>query len=239
MHSYTDVLAEFGVGSAHPGGFTLTKELLDNVAIHKEMHVLDCGCGTGQTASYIQKSFQCKVTAIDLHPLMIEKARNRFNITDQPITLVEGSIEKMPFPDLSFDLVLSESAAIFTKVGLTLAEYARVLKPKGKILLNEMVLLEQIPAKDVVNIKQMYNINELLLTDDWIKRLANVGITKVDSCMAGPISSLLEQVEDRGNDFDPSEEINPIFHEMLTEHHQLSQTYATQLGFLLLVAEKS
>ncbi|TSB47096.1 class I SAM-dependent methyltransferase [Alkalicoccobacillus porphyridii] len=238
IYSYTDVLAEFGVGSAHPGGFLLTKELLSTLPIKKENRILDCGCGTGQTASYLSSTFHCDVTAIDAHPVMIEKARNRFNAEDQSTRLIKASIEAMPLPDLTFDILISESAAVFTDLGRTLREYARVLKPEGTLLLNEMVLLEPLKEEEELKIKDMYGVNELLYTDEWLKRLSEVGFSTIHSCLASPVSSLLDQQQDRGNDFFPSDEINPHFHELLAKHQQLSRTFASKLGFLLVIAER-
>ena len=236
--SYTDVLAEFGIGSAHPGGFILTKELLHTLQLKIEDHVLDCGCGTGQSSSYIKSTFDCSVTAIDAHPIMVEKARNRFNAEDQVINLIEGSIEEMPFADHSFDLLVSESVAVFTDVDRTLAEYSRVIKPGGILLLNEMVLLEHLDTTAQKKIMDMYQIEQLFYTDEWLKRLSKAGITSIQSCIASPISSLIKQQEDRENDFFPSEDINPIFHEMLAKHQQLSKNYASKLGFILIIAKK-
>ena len=50
---YLDLLAEFGVGGAHPGGFPLTKEVLSSLHLPPSSSVLDIGCGTGQTAEYL------------------------------------------------------------------------------------------------------------------------------------------------------------------------------------------
>ncbi|MDQ0206115.1 class I SAM-dependent methyltransferase [Alkalicoccobacillus murimartini] len=238
-YSYMDVLAEFGIGSAHPGGFTLTKELLSQVAIHKQDHVLDCGCGTGQTASYLSSSFNCSVTALDIHPLMIEKARNRFNIEDQPITLIEGNVEAMPFEDQTFHYVLSESVTIFTNIDQTLNEYARVLKPNGTLLLNEMVLLERTTQDEEAELKEMYQASDFLFTDQWIKKLKAHGFSSVLSCIASPISALLAQSDDKGNDFFPSDVLDPALHDMLGKHHELSKSFASKLGFLLIIVQKT
>ncbi|MCM2674542.1 class I SAM-dependent methyltransferase [Alkalicoccobacillus plakortidis] len=238
-YSYMDLLAEFGIGSAHPGGYTLTKELLTQLSIQKEDDILDCGCGTGQTASYIYTTFQCNVTAVDFHPLMIEKARNRFNMEDQMIHLVEANIESMPFSSKSFDFVLSESVAAFTHVDHTLKEYARVLKTGGKLFLNEMVLLEDPQEEEAKEIKEMYQIKQLLSTNQWVNKLNENGFQSIQLCIASPISALLNQEEDRENDFFPSEVLDPTLHDLWNEHQTLSKRYSTKLGFLLIIADKS
>lgn len=75
---YIELLAQFGIGGAHPGGFTLTQSLFEEIAILPSQKVLDIGCGTGQTAAFLAEHFKCDVTVIDNNSTMIEKATRRF-----------------------------------------------------------------------------------------------------------------------------------------------------------------
>lgn len=52
-NTYIDFLAYYGIGSAHPGGFTLTKQLLAQLPFRHGANVLEIGCGTGKTAKDI------------------------------------------------------------------------------------------------------------------------------------------------------------------------------------------
>ncbi|RXT03589.1 class I SAM-dependent methyltransferase [Ammoniphilus sp. CFH 90114] len=70
------MLAWFGIGGAHPGGLALTKEVLQRIKIGPETNIIDIGCGTGQTAAYLKKTFQCKVSALDRNKVMLEKAKH-------------------------------------------------------------------------------------------------------------------------------------------------------------------
>ncbi len=47
-NTYIDFLAYYGIGSAHPGGFTLTKQLLAQLPLRQGADVLEIGCGTGK-----------------------------------------------------------------------------------------------------------------------------------------------------------------------------------------------
>ena len=73
---YLDFLSKFGVGGAHPGGIQLTKELFKSETITPTTHILDVGCGTGQTAAYLAAQYGAIVTGIDNNPVMVEKAKN-------------------------------------------------------------------------------------------------------------------------------------------------------------------
>src|SRR5690625_2868709 len=93
-YNYHDFLALMGVGGAHPGGLSFTKYLLKNVQIDQNSRVLDAGCGTGQTTAYIAGTYGCHVTAIDRHPVMIEKAKQRFASKDIKVDIMQGDIER-------------------------------------------------------------------------------------------------------------------------------------------------
>lgn len=95
--TYHDLLAYFGIGGAHPGGLALTKDMLSQEKIKARSKILDVGCGTGQTSAYIAKNYGCDVTALDCHPLMIEKAQQRFIKENLTINLCRGKYYEPPF----------------------------------------------------------------------------------------------------------------------------------------------
>jgi len=181
MSAYLEFLANFGIGGAHPGGLPLTKTLLEKEKIRSETKVLDAGCGTGQTSAYLARKFQCNVTAIDNHTVMINKAAKRFSKENVDITLVYGSIEQLPFEDQSFDLVLAESVTVFTDIGKTLGEYARVLKPNGVLLAIEMTKEGPLSDEEIEQVKSFYSVKHVLSEEEWIGMLKNAGFQKVES----------------------------------------------------------
>ena len=91
--TYFDFLAKFGVGGAHPGGIPLTKNILSGENITNKTRILDAGCGTGQTAAYLYQHYKAKVFGLEINPIMIEKAKKRFQIFKFPIQLIQGSVE--------------------------------------------------------------------------------------------------------------------------------------------------
>ena len=159
--TYFDFLAKFGVGGAHPGGFLLTKDILSTENITNDSHILDAGCGTGQTAAYLYNEYKAKVVGIEINPIMIEKARNRFETQQLPVEVVAGSVEEVPFADNTFDFVLSESVLAFVNKPKALKEFFRVLKPGGRLLANEMTINKKLPQKDASEIKSFYTVERL------------------------------------------------------------------------------
>lgn len=90
--------------------------ILRELKLKKTDKLLDVGCGTGK----ITELFPCKVTGIDPSAELIKQAK---------IPVVLGSAEKLPFPDKSFDVVVSLTAVQnFEDVEKGISEIARVAK---------------------------------------------------------------------------------------------------------------
>lgn len=178
--TYFDFLAKFGVGGAHPGGIILTKDILANEQISKDSNILDAGCGTGQTAAYLFQQYKANVTGLEINPIMIEKAKNRFQSLQIPIKLIQGSVENVPLEDGTFDFVLSESVLAFVNKPKALSEFYRVLKKGGRLVANEMTINEKLSAQEEQEIKEFYNLDSLLLEEDWKNLLTESGFQHID-----------------------------------------------------------
>lgn len=97
--------------------------------------VLDIATGTG-TAAIAAALAGARVTALDLAPSQLEVAEMRASEADVAVDWVEGDAEALPFPDASFDAVLSAIGVQFTSHPAAAArELARVVKPGGTVVL--------------------------------------------------------------------------------------------------------
>lgn len=99
--------------------------------------VLDAGCGEGVLSWYLAER-GAKVTAMDISTPNIENARaflKKKGVIDQ-VTVMQGDAERLPFPDASFDWVISshvlEHLPDFDK---GLAEIRRVTKRRAIVAL--------------------------------------------------------------------------------------------------------
>lgn len=172
---YMDLLSRLGVASAHPGGFKASIRLLEQVIQPGDLRILEVGCGTGKSACYLAKK-GLRVTALDQHPIMLEKAKKRAEkegIT--AIDWVQGNVQSLPFEDESFDVVFAESVTIFTDIAKSLKEYHRVLKPKGRLLDREMVLFEEMPESIYKEITGFFKVDKILTMDEWLNLLHQTG----------------------------------------------------------------
>jgi ubiquinone/menaquinone biosynthesis C-methylase UbiE len=101
--------------------------------------VLEVGVGTGINLQYYPPDMQ--LTAIDLSPKMLERARSRARQLGVEVDLREADAQALPFEDASFDSVVA--TCVFCSVPdpiLGLRELRRVLVPEGQLFLLEHVL---------------------------------------------------------------------------------------------------
>ena len=95
--------------------------------------VLDLACGSG-TAVLVATRRYCDVTGIDYVPELIERARNRAEASGLPAQFLVADAQNLPFPDNSFDVILSVYGVQFAPdQEKAAAEMVRVCKPGGKI----------------------------------------------------------------------------------------------------------
>ncbi|NMH72440.1 methyltransferase domain-containing protein [Bacillus sp. RO2] len=216
---YTDLLALFGIGGAHPGGLELTKTILlkENLS---EKKLLEIGCGTGQTSLFLN-AMNVDITPIDNHPIMIEKANNRFAEHQAGITALQMDIEETEFRDSSFDFILSESVLSFTDTNKTLPEVVRLLNEDGVLLAFEMTKKGTLQSELEDRMKHFYNMPYIFSKDDWKKSLEEHGFKKVE---ISPLS--LGKLELSEPEMNPSEVIEDMYFELMHQHEKL--TYESQ-----------
>src|SRR4028119_624024 len=95
--------------------------------------VLDVATGSGNTALAAARCF-CEVTAIDYVPELVEQAKSRARAERLEVSFEVGDAENLPYPDASFDVVLSTLGVMFAPDQEKAAgEMLRVCRSGGKI----------------------------------------------------------------------------------------------------------
>jgi arsenite methyltransferase len=178
--SYFGLQAYIGT-TKHMGGLDTTQRLLAACPIDADAYVLEVGCGAGATASYLAKTYGCRVMGVDLRESMVALARERAAREG-----VQGRVEfrvanalNLPFAENQFDAVLCESVATFIEDKARVArELARVVRPGGCVGLNEEVWLRTPPPAEMVDyVRRTWEIEaETPTAEGWVAMLEDAGL---------------------------------------------------------------
>ena len=105
----------------------------------RKLRVMDAGCGSGSLAIDVKKESQnISLYAIDADPNILAIAENKAKEENLPINFKKAFLQKLPFPDNSFDVVYS--SLVFHHLSNDIKKEAmkeihRVLKKSGRFLL--------------------------------------------------------------------------------------------------------
>jgi ubiquinone/menaquinone biosynthesis C-methylase UbiE len=109
------------------------ESLCEAIDLRSSQRVLDVAAGNGNATLAAARRF-AEVVSTDYVPSMLDRARERAQAERLAITFQEADAEALPFPDGSFDAVLSTFGVMFTPNQETAAkELMRVCRPGGKI----------------------------------------------------------------------------------------------------------
>ncbi len=107
--------------------------LCEALDLRSGARVLDVAAGNGNATLAAARRW-CDVTSTDYVPSLLEAGKRRAQAEGHTIQFQEADAEKLPFPDASFDAVISTFGVMFTPDQEQAArELARVCKPRGQI----------------------------------------------------------------------------------------------------------
>lgn len=114
----------------------MSEEVCDFGELRAGERVLDVACGSG-TAALVAARRYCEVTGIDYVDALLERARLRAHAEGFDAEFLNADAQELPFPDDSFDAVLSVYGVQFAPDHHRAAnELLRVTRPGGRIVLS-------------------------------------------------------------------------------------------------------
>lgn len=146
--------------------------------------VLDLGSGAGfdcfLAADKVGKSG--KVIGIDMTPEMIEKARENVEKGNyENIEFKLGDIENLPVEDNSVDVIISNCVInLSPDKKKVFNEAFRVLKPGGRLMISDIVLLKELPDFIKNSIEAYVGcVSGAVLKDEYIEAIKEAGFEQV------------------------------------------------------------
>lgn len=178
------LMAVLGKKVIHPGGRKSTQKLLKLAQLGPEHRVLEIGCGVGTTAIEIASRYGCHVTAVDIDPLMLERAQaavDEAGLGDR-VQIMQGDIQALPFPDEFADRVIVEAVTMFVDKQLAINEVKRVCVSGGLVLDHEFVYQTTPPAevKQIVEGEICGGIS-FNTSEEWAQLYEQAGFTDIQT----------------------------------------------------------
>jgi len=167
--------ANLGLGCGNPVALA---------SLHEGDIVLDLGAGAGFDCFLAAQRVGAsgRVIGIDMTPEMIAKAREnaqKSNYNNVEFRL--GEIEHLPVADNSVDVTISNCVINLVPDKRTaFAEIFRVLKPGGRLMISDIVLLKELPDF-IKNSAAAYVgcISGALMKDEYLKTIRETGFEAV------------------------------------------------------------
>ncbi len=138
--------------SFHPGGLDLTGRLgsLLSLGAGAGQRVLDVASGQGTSAIFLAQRFGCEVLGVEYSDELVRqstKAAEQAAVADL-VRFTQGDAERLPVDDESFDAVICECAfCTFPDKRAAAAEFARVLRPGGRVGLSDLTRSDAVPPE--------------------------------------------------------------------------------------------
>lgn len=132
---------------------------LDHVTSQRPVRILDVGCGTGLLLERLHHRFpDATLTGIDVTPGMLTVAAQRLG---PRADLLLGDASALPLREGAFDVVVSSSVWHYLRApDLALAEWRRVLRPGGSLIVTDW-------SRDFVTMRALNRLLKVVNRAHW------------------------------------------------------------------------
>jgi arsenite methyltransferase len=146
--------------------------------------VLDLGSGAGLDCFLAANKVgeKGRVIGVDMTPEMLEKARENARQGDyKNVEFRLGEIENLPVADSSVDVVISNCVInLVPDKGRVFKEIFRVLKPGGRLMVSDIVLLTELPDTIKNSIAGYIGcLSGAIMKDEYIEAVKEAGFQEV------------------------------------------------------------
>src|SRR5256884_2906234 len=185
-------MALLGKRVIHPGGHRSSEELFRRAGFQPDQQILDVGCGVGTSARATARRFGAKVTAVDISPIMLARARSnvqRTGLTGQ-VTVTYGDILALDLPDNRYDRVVAEAVPMFVDRPRAVRELIRICKPGGRVLATEFFWRQPpTPEAREIFLGQVCPGMQVDTLEEWVHLYEGAGLSNIQ-VVSGPFEMM-------------------------------------------------
>ncbi len=230
-------------GPGSPGATRKALGFVDN--LRGDSLIADIGCGTGGQTFTLAQDTAGTITALDLFPGFIEKLNLRaekMNLQNRVKGIV-GSMEALPFPHGSLDLIWSEGAIYNIGFERGINEWRDFLKPGGYIAVSESSwFTEKRPAE--IEDYWMQNYSEMDTIPAKMALMQRAGYIPVavfalpERCWIEHYYSPMAEAQKRFLDLHKGNRAAENFVEYLHTEEALYRKYKEYYGYVFYIGKK-
>jgi len=167
--------ADFSLGCGNPVALASLKE---------GETVVDLGSGGGLDCFLAAKIVgeKGRIIGVDMTPEMIDKARENSRKTKHKnVEFRLGEIENLPVADNTADVIISNCVINLSPDKKRVFEEAfRVLKPSGRLMISDIVLLKELPEAIKNNVQAYVGcVSGAVMKSEYIKLIEDAGFREV------------------------------------------------------------
>ncbi|MEI6840095.1 MAG: class I SAM-dependent methyltransferase [Methanomicrobiales archaeon] len=172
-----------GLPRQGPGSDTCTARAFNLIPdLPGHTRILDIGCGSGmQTLALAKLCPEATITACDIYQPFLDDLSERAKNAglDTRIKTMRASMENLPFPEKSVDLIWAEGSAFIMGFKEALHCWRRFLKPHGYMALSDCVWFTKKPSDEC---RQYFNEHypAMIHEQDATTLIGEAGYTVLD-----------------------------------------------------------
>ncbi|MFI1564787.1 class I SAM-dependent methyltransferase [Streptomyces sp. NPDC020490] len=176
---FDKIAGNFATSEVHRSSPTM-EALHETLGSQTGSAICDVACGAGHLALSFADEHPARLVGVDPAPSMLESFRALAAERSVTVETAQAAAEELPFPDASFDLVVSRLAPHhFLDIRKAVAEMTRLLRPGGRLAVIDLEGNED-PEIDTLNhelevLHDPTHMRSYTLTE-WIGFLQGAGL---------------------------------------------------------------